>query len=543
MAVKNDGIVAFRIEVDGKFYDVQYSTEYLREILKKRKETDTKAQFKCIVEGKEYSFLISIEDVKELIKKAERAVELSRRFIPRSLEGYLIDVTQNLSKKEIVPEKGREEEIEKIWSCISKKKNSNAILVGDIDVGKTTTAYEIARQITKNECPVKFTHSRVIMINTPEILKIKKEFVKKRICDTILEFFAKEKKNIVVYVDKLLHMKCDLYLIQLLHKILIEYNIRFIATINGDDYDDYFAEDKSINKYINVIEILEPEPEEIFNMIEKRVLVLQKQYKVSIPAEMVHFAIATASLSNSVSSEPGNVLNVLDRAFSEAKRKGKETVDKQSILSCYNSYLKLYNNTSPEEKRGIAYHEIGHYIMFRKCQNLTNIKIEFVSILPMLDFLGVNHFHTILGEKLNYTKEYFEDMISAYLGGRVGEAKVTDKFSTGASADLECANSCAKKMIMIYGLSEKPNSKNRSYVYNYYYLNDSLMTEKMKEEINDEIQDIINNGFKKAEEIITENLGLIGKLVDELLEKEILSGDELEAICNEYEQSHGKTTE
>jgi cell division protease FtsH len=190
----------------------------------------------------------------------------------------------------------------------------------------------------------------------------------------------------------------------------------------------------------------------------------------------------------------------------------------------------------------IAYHEVGHYIMHRKCQNLTDKKIDFVSILPMLDFLGVNYSHTILGKNLNYTKEYFEDVISMKLGGRVGESKITKKFSTGASADLDQANSCAKEMIMLYGLSENPKSQNRSYVYNYYYLNDSLMTEKMKKEINKEIQSIIDKGFKKADDIINENLGLLEAIVDELLKKEILTGEELEAICNEYEQSQSKTT-
>lgn len=538
MVNRNRAMVVFRTKINDEWYDVEYPVNYLRRLWYERKEDDTFFKFKCTVNNKEYSFYRKIDEVMKQVRRAE----LSNSIIPRNLEDYLIDLTRTFSQKNILQPQGRDEEIEKIWSCISKKKHSNAILVGDIDVGKTTTAYEIARQIATNECPVEFANSRVIMINTSELYKIRSNFIFTSVINKILKFLVNEKEYIVVYVDNLLHLKSAIELIILLHTI-IEQNIKFMATTNYDDFNNYFASDNTISKCLNVIEIIEPQPEEIFPMIEKKVLLLQKQYKIKISKEMVHFAIATAGLSDSVSSEPGKVLNILDRAFSEAKRKGKKTVDKQCVLSCYNSYLKLYNNTSLEEKKMIAYHEVGHYIMYRKCQNLTDIKIDFVSILPMPDFLGINYGHEILGKTLNYTKEYFEDMISFDLGGRVGESKITQKFSTGASVDLDSANSCAKEMIMLYGLSENPKSQNRSYVSNYYHLNDSLMTEKMKKEINKEIQGIIDKGFKKAEDIINENMGLLKTIVDELLKKEILTGEELEAICNEYEQSQSKTTE
>ena len=270
-------------------------------------------------------------------------------------------------------------------------------------------------------------------------------------------------------------------------------------------------------------------------MIETRVKQLQRQHKVKISKKTIDLAIATSWLADSVSVEPGNVLNVLSAAFSEAKRKGKKVVDKQCIISYYNTNNKLYGKVSLDEKRITAYHELGHYIILKKYQDFIGLKIKFVSILPMMDFLGINVWYNELGKKMTCEREYFEAIIASYLGGRVAEAKITNKFSSGASADLDYADSIAKEMIMIYGLSNNNENANRSYMLNYYYLTDSLLTEKKKEEINSEIGEIMNECFKKAEEIINANLPLIKRLADELVEKQIMTDEELEAICKEYE--------
>lgn len=533
MKKKNEPKVAFNIIKKDKRYEIVYTTyELLQMVEKKKKEKDTSpVQLKFSIDGEQIDISFTTEEIIKYVKLAE----LQLKIIPRKLETYLIDITQNFTGKNILKVNGRDEEIEKIWSCLSKKRQSNAILVGDTDVGKTTIAYEIARQISTSECPAQFRGIRFLELNTSEILEIKSNFLRDAETERIRDFIIKEKENIIIYVDNFLHMKCDEKLLLLLHEILKKHNIKFISTIRYEDFEQYFLSDNFINKYLNEIEILEPEPEEIFDMIKAKVILLQKQYKVKISKKMVNFAIATASLTDSISSEPGNVLNILDRAFSEASRKEKKIVDKQCILSCYNSYLKLYKNTTIEDKKMIAYHEIGHYILFKKCPALLDIKVEFVSILPMLDFLGINHTHNILGKALNYTKEYYEDLITVYLGGRVGEAKLTNKFSTGASADLNVANTIAKQMIMLYGLSNDSKNKNRSYVINYLYSDDFLLTEKHKEAINDEILSIIGECFEKAESIINNNLELLERLANELVEKEIMTDEELESICKEYE--------
>lgn len=533
MKNNNTSKIIFNVVQKDKRYEIIYSVYQLLQIVeKKKKEKDTSPiELKFSVEGEEVSFSCTIEDIMNYIHRAELQVNI----IPRKIETYLIDITQLFSRKDVLKNKGREEEIEKIWSYLSKQERNNAILVGGVDVGKTTVAYEIARRIATGECPNQFKKCRFLEFNTKALLQVNGDILYNNEINRIKKFINETNENIIIFVDNFLHMKYDTKLIMMLHEFLKQKNIKFIATVGYNDFENYFISDKSINKYLNEIEILPPQPEEIFDIIEKRVLMMQRQYKVKISKKMLNFAIATASLADSISEEPGNVLNVLDRAFAEASRKEKKVVDKQCIVNCYNSYLKLYKNTSLEDKKMIAYHEIGHYILFKNCSELVDVKVEFVSILPMLDFLGVNHTHNILGKALNYTKEYYEDLITVYLGGRIGEAKLTNKFSTGASSDLNIANTIAKQMIMIYGFSDDPKNKNRSYMTNYCYSDDFLLTEKHKETINDEILNTISKCFKKAESIINDNLKLMERLANELVENEIMTDEDLESICKEYQ--------
>lgn len=114
------------------------------------------------------------------------------------------------------------------------------------------------------------------------------------------------------------------------------------------------------------------------------------------------------------------------------------------------------------------------------------------------------------------------------------QKKFTNLNSTGASNDLEQANIVARAMIMKWGFSEEAENKNRSYDVTDLY----LMPESKKEAINREVLELINAGTKKAVEIIDANEGLLKIIAERLLTDEILTGEQLEQICKEYEESN-----
>lgn len=526
--------IVFELDIEGKKIPAQVYADELRNIINNNLEKGSQnIEIPFQVGEDVFKVPFKVAELRKMIKRAELYVDM----IPITLSKYMKDITQTLSKKKKSAIIGRDHEIEKTWFYISQKTRNNVFLVGEKDVGKTAIATEIIRQIATNECPKEFYDKRVIMLKPQAILKIERDGSYKRTIIRIIKFLYKNKNNIVLYIDKSIYMKTDELLIALLNICITKFNIPIITTSSIENFEKYFLDDPTLSKYVNYITVEEPELEEIQLMIKNHILRLKKQYGIKISDEMIKFGIFTSVLSESESANPGNIVNIFEKAFLEAKRKEKEEVDKESILKCYNSYMKLYNSTTEENKRIIAYHETGHYIVSTLCEHLVDEKIAVVSILPMMDFLGVNYPYIIPGKISFYTKDYFIDEIAVFMGGRIAEKLITSKDSTGASADLAMANSIAERMLTIFGFSEKEDNKNRSYVTRGFHFKDYLISNKRKEEFDDEIQKLVNQGYERAEKIINENRGLIDAIVEKLLQEEILTGEQLTKICEEYKKN------
>ena len=539
--MRNKTFIVFQFNNEGKQESCKIYTEDLRKMLNEAKlSKDTKSiELHLEYGGKKVTIPLKISEVRKLIKQSELQIPI----VPSSLSEYLVDLTQNYASNPKQSIEGRDNEIEKAWFYLSQKKRNNVFLVGGADVGKTTIAHEIARQISTNECPKEFYNKRVLMLRPELLLKIKSDFYYEKAIKDILKFIKKNRDKVVIFIDNAIYMKTEEMLISALNFLIATQHIPLIATIREDVFEDYFIDDLVISKYLNYVYIDEPELEEIQPMIKKHILKLQKKYGIKISDEMVKFGIFTSILSDSISENPGNVVNIFEKAFLEAKRKDKEIVDKKCILSCYNSYLKLYNKMDEGEKRKIAYHETGHYIVSKMSEHIKDQKIAFVSILPMMDFLGVNWPYRILGKSAFYDTDYLLDEIAIYLAGRIAEKIITNSNTTGASSDLAMANSVAESMITVYGLVENANMQNRSFVIENQMLKSYLISEKQKQQINDQIRKFLDEGEKRAKKIIDENLDLINIIVEELLKEEILTGEQLTTICDNYKENKEKNTE
>lgn len=527
---KKDGVIL--LNYDGR--TIEISAEALQETIQKAKFKPDVEEI-CLrfnIKGEVLDIPVRISDIRKAIKQAI----LVKKLVPNSLTDYLEDITQKLMMKPIMPIAKREHELEKVWFYISQKVRNNVFLTGEIDVGKTAIAHEIARQISTNECPKEFYEKRVLLLRPEKLLNIKSDRIYESTVRKLMNFLVENRKSIVLYIDNAFFMITDELLIMMLYACIKRYNIPMIATINSEYYDRYFFENTSISKYLNEVYVKEPEMDEIRPMIEDRIKLFENRYKVKATEKAIKFGIFTSCLSESPSSEPGNVISIFEKAFREARRKGKKEVDKQSILSCYNTDLKYYENIPEKEKRATSYHETGHYILFIKSEHQSDIKISCVSNLPMMWWSGVTIPYGDEKEYAVYSKEYFIDKIATFLAGRVAEKRIIETDSTGASNDLEHVSNYAKAIVMKWGFSDNDNNRNRSYDYEDYF----LMPESKKELIDKEIQELIDAGMKRAEEIISENEGLLKVIAERLMVEEILTGEELEQICKEYEE--GVTT-
>lgn len=535
---KKEILVYLAMEIDGQNAQVQFPKEKLRNWINglKVKPGDETVELNFALGGKNYVRKVNVKKELPLIKKAVKCAELAQDIIPTYLRKYLVDYTQKLSQKNVAPIVGREHEIEKAWFYLSQKTRNNVFLIGEKDVGKTAIAVEITRQIATNECPKEFYSKRVLMLKPEMLLKIESEYMYKRKIEQLIDFLVNNKKDIILYVDKALNMKTDIMLIYILYACLKKYNIPILTTSSEDNFDDYFYEDQSIAKYVNFIYVDEPDYDEIEPMIRRHIKKLEKQHGIKIPKEMIRFGIFTSRLSDSVSANPGKVINIFERAVLEAKRKEKEKVDKVSILKCYNTHLKVYAKLPEEEKLATSYHETGHYILAVKSEHFKDIKISCVSNLPMSYWAGVTMPYYDYEEYAVHSREYYIDEIAFSLGGRIAEKKFTGLNSTGAANDLQQANDVARAMIMSWGFSENGQNINRQYDYKDYY----LMPESKKQLIDKEVQDIIDEATMKAEQIINENEELLKITAEKLYKEEILTGEQLEQICKEYEEQKNK---
>ena len=481
--------------------------------------------------------LLSVERSKiiEYYNSAKQQIISAKSTIPAQLKDYLIDLSS--SKKSVQEEKisSRDEEIEKLWSCMLLKQKSNAILVGEHGVGKTTMFLEVVRQLKTGEAPSQIANCKVIKLNTSKLLKIRYDFSMKHVISAIIKYLMENKNNIIFYVDDLLTMKYDIYLTQLLIIILKKLNVKFVASITYENYEDYFEEDDIICKYLNPIYLDEPDVEDIYDIILSKVLKLQKSYGITISEEMINFAIFTGyHLSSSNSANPESTIDVINFAFADAKRNNSKEICKKNILGYYFINFKLEKKAENTEKIITAYHEVGHYLVTRYSENIRSYKNAFVSILPFENALGLTASYKVIGKQLTFDKEFFIDEIANALGGRAGEEMYTNKYSSGALSDLNMASEMAAQVIMYYVLSSREDDKNKCYIAGEMH---ELLTDEIKNEINTEVTDLIKEGYKRATKIIHEHKELHEKIVSKLLEERVLMGTELDEICKEFEEN------
>ena len=516
------------VEVNGSQMSLQIETKYFKQLYeeaKKNKQDHFTLQF--VHEDTPIKARIDMTDAIKMIRKFERYTD----FVPKNLSYYIGDLTKKILVKSIDPIVGRDNEIEKVWFYLSQKTRNNVSLIGDIEVGKTAIAKEIARQILDSDCPKEFYNKRVLTLRPHRLLEIENDKKLKAAINRIVKFLVENKKSIILYIDDAITMKTDEYLIEMLYTI-IKNNIPLIMTLSTEYYENYFLQDTNITKYMNEVYIEEPELNEVQPMVESHIKKLKERYNINISDEMIKFGIYTSVLSNSVSCNPGNAINVFNKSFLEAKRKGIDHVGKHSILSCYDTYLKQYNAMTEKQKRATAYHETGHYIAQIMCEHAKDIKIAFVSILPMMSFLGVNWLYENIGEETQPSRDYFIDYIATSMAGRIAERIITNADTAGACSDLEHVNNVARAMIMNYGLSSDEDMKMRYYNYNEM----PFFTDKTKEDIETEMKKIVDEGYKRAVNIIESNKELLTIIAERLLKEEILTGEQLEEICKKYKK-------
>ncbi|MCX7613498.1 MAG: ATP-dependent zinc metalloprotease FtsH [Caldimicrobium sp.] len=253
-------------------------------------------------------------------------------------------------------------------------------------------------------------------------------------------------------------------------------------------------------------------------------------------AENVNLKVIAARTVGMVGADLANIVN---EAALLAARKGKEAVELEDFEEAIDRVIaglaRKSRYLTSEEKRRIAYHEAGHAIV---ASVLTpKEKVHRVSIIPR----GV----TALGytlqlpeeEKYLITKGEILSKIAVLFGGRVAEELYFEEVSTGAQNDLEKATELARAMVLDYGMSEilgpQTFRKREALFLDTPYRERELISEETSRLIDQEIAKILKSCYDKSKEVIESKRERLEKLVEELLQKEVLEGETLNRLLYE----------
>lgn len=180
---------------------------------------------------------------------------------------------------------------------------------------------------------------------------------------------------------------------------------------------------------------------------------------------------------------------------------------------------------SEKDKRITAYHEAGHTVVSKYLESQKDIKE--VSIIPRGIAGGYTMYKTN-EDKYYISKTEMKEKLVALLGGRAAESLVLNDISTGASNDLEVATDIAKKMITVYGMSENIGPIGINVEKDPYQL--QLLGDKIESDIGNEVQELVNNAYLAAQELLEKHKDKLDILASKLIQKEVIYEEELNEI-------------
>lgn len=190
---------------------------------------------------------------------------------------------------------------------------------------------------------------------------------------------------------------------------------------------------------------------------------------------------------------------------------------------------------SEKENKLVAYHEAGHAVVSRYLP--TQDKVHQISIVPR-GMAGGYTMYRPAEDKSFRSKTEMEESIVSLLGGRVAEKLILDDISTGASNDIERATAISRAMVTKYGMSERLGTIIFGADQEEVFLGRDLAHAKEYSEetaaiIDEEVKKIVDAGYEKAINILSEHVDKLHAVAKVLLEKEKIDGDEFDKIFAE----------
>jgi cell division protease FtsH len=233
-----------------------------------------------------------------------------------------------------------------------------------------------------------------------------------------------------------------------------------------------------------------------------------------------------------------DLANLVNEAAIFAVRAGRERITAHDFSEARDRILlgrrEASNALLPEEKRAVAVHEAGHAIVAALSENAD--PVAKVTILPAGRALGVTE-QLPENERRIYPESYLRDSLAIRLGGRAAERLALGEVSSGAANDLAGATQLATRMIREFGMSPRLGPVGYSDDGPQYLGPQQVSTRRYAEEtqrlIDEEVERLLKEADDRATELLRSRRGALDAIVDALLERETIDGEDVMAIVRD----------
>ena len=264
-----------------------------------------------------------------------------------------------------------------------------------------------------------------------------------------------------------------------------------------------------------------------------REAILKVHAKKIKTADDVNFHTIARMASGASGAELANIIN---EAALRAVRNNRTVVTEadleESIETVIAGYQKKSAVLSDDEKKVVAYHEIGHALV--AAMQSHSAPVQKITIIPRTSGALGYTMQVDQGDKYLMTKQELENKIATFTGGRAAEELVFGEVTTGASNDIEQATKLARAMITRYGMSDDFDMVALETVSNQYLGGDASLacSADTQNEIDRKVVELVKRQHEKASKILADNRAKLDELAKYLYEKETITGEEFMSILD-----------
>ena len=283
-------------------------------------------------------------------------------------------------------------------------------------------------------------------------------------------------------------------------------------------------------------------PVELPDLIGRQEILKSHAKNVPLASDVDFHTIARMAAGAS-GAELANIINEAAlRAVRDHRDEVKQADLEESIEVVIAGYQKKNAILSDEEKKIVAYHEIGHALV--AAMQSHSAPVQKITIIPRTSGALGYTMQVDQQDKYLLSKEELENKIATFTGGRAAEEVVFGQITTGASNDIEQATKLARAMITRYGMSDEFDMVAMETVTNQYLGGDTSLAcaPETQKYIDAKVVSFVKEQHARAKKILMENRDKLDELAKYLYEKETITGEEfMNILRGTYEKKQAAT--